>query len=97
MCEEVVQCDRTWQHWRQVREKLAELLDCICSVGQVSACRCFSAVRSVCDGLCSVVNIVRGCKVAFTVNVAHLYGPGTGTRGKVVGAIYGVVGIGSSH
>ena len=39
MCDEVDQRDRTWQHWRQVREKLAEVLDCICILGQGSACR----------------------------------------------------------
>ena len=41
------------------------------------------------DGLRDVVNIVRGCKVVLTRNVAYLYGLANGTRGKVVGVIYG--------
>ncbi|MDA8609420.1 hypothetical protein N9L19_00735 [bacterium] len=47
------------------------------------------------DGLRSVVNIVRGCKIVLTRNVAYLYGLARGTRGKVVGVIYGPGGIGS--
>ena len=41
------------------------------------------------DGLRDVVNIARGCKVVLTRNVAYLYGLTIGTRGKVVGVIYG--------
>ncbi len=41
------------------------------------------------DGLRDVVNIVRGSKVVLTRNVAYQYGLGNGTRGKVVGVIYG--------
>ncbi len=41
------------------------------------------------DGLRDVVNIARGCKVVLTRNVAYLYGLANGTRGKVVGVIYG--------
>ena len=41
------------------------------------------------DGLRDVVNIVRGCEVVITRNVAYLHGLASGTRGKVVGVIYG--------
>ena len=47
------------------------------------------------DGLRSVVNIVRGCKVVITRNVAYLYGLANGTRGKVVGVVYGPGGVGT--
>ncbi len=46
------------------------------------------------DGLRVVVNIVRGCEVVLTRNVAYLYGLANGTRGKLVGVIYGPGGIG---
>ena len=40
------------------------------------------------DGLRSVINLVRGCKVMLTRNVAYKYGLANGTRGKLVGVIY---------
>ncbi|MDA8609418.1 hypothetical protein N9L19_00725 [bacterium] len=43
----------------------------------------------------SVVDIVRGCKIALTRNAAYLCGLAHGTRGKVVCVIYGPGGIGS--
>ena len=46
-------------------------------------------------GLREVVHLVRGCKVVLTRNVAYLYGLANGTRGKVVGVVYGPAGIGS--
>lgn len=47
------------------------------------------------DGLRSVVNLVRGCKVMLTRNVAYLYGLANGTRGKFIGAVYGPGGVGT--
>ena len=47
------------------------------------------------DGLRSVTNLVRGCKVMLTRNIAYLYGLANGTRGKLVGVVYGPGGIGT--
>ena len=41
------------------------------------------------DGLRAVVNIVRGCRVMITRNIAYKYGLANGTRGKLVGVVYG--------
>ena len=38
---------------------------------------------------------MRGCKVVLTRNVASLYGLANGTRGKLVGAVYGLGGVGT--
>ncbi len=46
-------------------------------------------------GLRSVVNLVRGCKMMLTRNVAYLYGLANGTRGPFVGAVYGPGGVGT--
>ena len=50
---------------------------------------------SVFDGLRQVINLVRGCKTMLTRNVAYLYGLANGTRGKIVGVVYGPGGVGS--
>ena len=47
------------------------------------------------DGLRQVVHFVRGCKVVLTRNVAYLYGLANGTRGKLVGVVYGPGGVGT--
>ena len=47
------------------------------------------------DGLRGVINLVRGCKVMLTRNIAYLYGLANGTRGKLVGVVYGPGGIGT--
>jgi hypothetical protein len=47
------------------------------------------------EGLRQVVNLVRGCKVVLTRNVAYLYGLANGTRGKLVGVVYGPGGVGT--
>ena len=47
------------------------------------------------DGLRPVINLVRGCKVMLTRNVAYLYGLANGTRGKLVGVVYGPGGVGT--
>ena len=47
------------------------------------------------DGLREVIHLVRGCKVMVTRNVSYLYGLANGTRGKLVGVVYGPAGIGS--
>ena len=41
------------------------------------------------DGLRDVINLVRGCKVMITRNVAYALGLAKGTRGTLVGVIYG--------
>ena len=40
------------------------------------------------DGLRGVINLVRGCKVMLTRNIAYKYGLANGTRGKLVGVVY---------
>ena len=47
------------------------------------------------DGLRRVDNLVRGCKIMLSRNVAYLYGLANGARGKFIGAVYGSEGIGS--
>ena len=47
------------------------------------------------EGLRSVVHLVRGCKVMLTRNIAYRYGLANGTRGKLVGVVYGAEGVGS--
>ncbi len=47
------------------------------------------------EGLRDVVNLVRGCKVVLTRNVAYLYGLANGTRGKLIGVVCGPGGVGS--
>ena len=47
------------------------------------------------DGLRRVVNLVRGCSIMLTRNVAYKYGLANGTRGKLVGVVYGPGGVGS--
>ena len=47
------------------------------------------------DGLRRVINLVRGCKIMLSRNVAYLYGLANGARGKFIGAVYGPEGIGS--
>ena len=41
------------------------------------------------DGLRGRIHLVRGCKIMLTRNVAYLYGLANGTRGKLVGVVYG--------
>ena len=43
---------------------------------------------SVFDGLRQVINLVKGCKVMITRNIAYKYGLANGTRGKLVGVVY---------
>ena len=47
------------------------------------------------DGLRAVVNLVRGCKVTITRNVAYRWGLANGTRGTLVGVVYGPGGVGT--
>ena len=42
------------------------------------------------DGLRPVINLVRGCKVMITRNIAYRYGLANGTRGRLVGVVYPV-------
>ena len=39
------------------------------------------------EGLRDVVNLVRGCKVMLTRNIAYMHGLANGTRGKLVGIV----------
>ena len=47
------------------------------------------------DGLRGVVNLVRGCKVMLTRNVAYKFGIANGTRGIFISAVYGPGGVGT--
>jgi hypothetical protein len=47
------------------------------------------------EGLRRVINVVRGGKVMLTRNVAYNYGLVNGSRGKLVGVVYGPEGVGS--
>ena len=47
------------------------------------------------DGLRERIHLVRGCKIMLTRNVAYLYGLANGTRGKLVGVVYGPGGVGT--
>ena len=47
------------------------------------------------DGLRSVVNLVRGCKMVLTSDVAYNFGLANGTRGTFIGAVYGLGGVGT--
>ena len=47
------------------------------------------------DGLRAVVNLVRGCKMVLTRNVAYKFGLANGTRGTFIGAVYGSCGVGT--
>ena len=46
-------------------------------------------------GLRRVVHLVRGCRVMITRNIAYLSGLANGTRGTLVGVVYGEDGVGS--
>ena len=47
------------------------------------------------EGLRDTVHLVRGCKVMLTRNVNYAKGLANGTRGKVVGIVYGPGGLGT--
>ena len=47
------------------------------------------------EGLRHVIHLVKGCFVMLTRNVAYKYGLANGTRGKLVGVVYGPGGLGS--
>ena len=47
------------------------------------------------DCLREIIHLVRACKIMLTRNIAYLYGLANGTRGKLVGVVYGESGIGS--
>ena len=47
------------------------------------------------DGLRSVINVVRGCKIVLTRNVAYKFGLANGTRGTLIGVLYGQGGVGT--
>ena len=41
------------------------------------------------------MHLVRGCKVMLTRNIAYTFGLANGTRGKLVGVVYGTGGVGT--
>ena len=45
------------------------------------------------EGLRGVIHLARGCKVLIIRNVAYVYGLANGTRGTLVGVVYGQSGI----
>ena len=47
------------------------------------------------DGLRDIINLVVGCKVMLCRNVAYQFGLANGTRGTLVGVVYGPGGIGT--
>ena len=47
------------------------------------------------EGLRNVLHLVRNFKVRFTRDVAYMYGLANGTRGKLVGVVYGPGGVGT--
>ena len=47
------------------------------------------------DGLRDLIHLVRECKVMLTRNVAYRYGLANGTRGTLVGVVYGPGGVGT--
>lgn len=47
------------------------------------------------DGLRQVIHLVLYCRVMLGRNVAYLYGLANGTRGKLIGVVYGPAGTGS--
>jgi hypothetical protein len=47
------------------------------------------------SGLRRVIHLVRGCKVMITRNIAYHYGLANGTRGTLVGVVYGEGGVGT--
>ena len=61
--------------------------------GQHSKISAKKLPSSACNGLRSVVNLVRHCKMALTKNVAYLFGLANGTRGKLIGFVYGRGGV----
>ena len=52
---------------------------------------------TVFDGMRDVIHLVRECKVMLTRNVTYLYGLANGTRGTLVGVVYGPGGVGLSQ
>ena len=47
------------------------------------------------NGLRQFIHLVRGCKAMLTRNVAYLFGLANGTRGTLVGVVYGRGGVGA--
>ena len=47
------------------------------------------------DGLRSVINVVRGCKIVLSRNVAYKFGLANGTRGTLISVLYGQGGVGT--
>ena len=82
-------------------KKLAEMADKEQSlVHQIHALHskqktCSKLSASAFEGLRAIVNLVRGCKVVLTRNVAYRWGLANGTRGTLIGVVYGPGGVGT--
>jgi hypothetical protein len=90
-CEDVG--GRNGRKLAHMAEDGKELVHQIHALHSSKSARKFSA--AVFDGLRSVVNLVRGCKMVLTRNVAYKYGLANGTRGTLIGVVYGGGGVGS--
>ena len=90
-CEDVGQ--RNGRKLAEIAEKEKQLIHQIHALhSHKSAKKC---TASVFDGLRGVVNLVRGCKVVLTRNVAYKFGLANGTRGTFISAVYGSDGVGT--
>lgn len=83
-CEDVGQ--RNGRKLRRAAESGKELIHQINAQHRTKSAKKHSAAAF--GGLRQVINVVRGCKVALTRNVAYLYGLANGTRGLLVGVVY---------
>ena len=90
-CEDVGQ--RNGRKLAQLAEDKKELVHQIKAQHSSKSAKKLSA--SAFDGLRAVVNLVRGCKVVLTRNVAYKFGLANGTRGTLIGAVYGPGGVGT--
>jgi hypothetical protein len=90
-CEDVGQ--RNGRKLAEIAEEKKELIHQIYAVHSHNSSKKLSAATF--QGLRSVVNLVRGCKIVLVRNVAYKFGLANGTRGKFIGAVYGQGGVGT--
>ena len=90
-CEDVG--TRNGRKLAQMADRYKELIHKIVAVhSRKSACKLSSVAF---EGLRPVIHLVRGCKVMLCRNIAYLFGLANGTRGTLVGVVYGSAGVGS--
>ena len=90
-CEDVG-C-RNGRKLAHMAEDLQEIVHQICAQHSSKSARRYSS--NAFGGLRSVINLVRSCKLMITLNIAYHYGLANGTRGSLVGVVYGPGGVGS--